>query len=112
MAFGNRFGREQKLALHYGSPLSRVSATFYQRPRSDSRPALKILFRLLSRLPLGANHAVGAFVGRLVYAVSPRYRRRILENLAGSGLCRGPSDVARLARENAAEIGKGASELA
>jgi len=73
---------------------------------------LKILFRLLARLPLGANHAVGAFVGRLVYALSPRYRRRILENVAGSGLCRGPEDVARLARENAAEIGKGASELA
>jgi KDO2-lipid IV(A) lauroyltransferase len=73
---------------------------------------LKILFRLLARLPLGANHAVGAFVGRLVYALSPRYRRRILENLAGSGLCRAPEDVGRLARENAAEIGKGASELA
>ena len=73
---------------------------------------MKILFRLLARLPLGANHAVGAFVGRLVYALSPRYRRRILENVAGSGLCRGPEDVARLARENAAEIGKGASELA
>ena len=73
---------------------------------------MKILFRLLARLPLGANHAVGAAMGRLVYALSPRYRRRILENLAGSGLCRDRADVERLARENAAEIGKGASELA
>lgn len=73
---------------------------------------MKILFRLLARLPLGTNHALGAFMGRLVYALSPRYRRRLLENLAASGLCPGPEDVARLARENAAEIGKGASELA
>jgi KDO2-lipid IV(A) lauroyltransferase len=73
---------------------------------------VKILFRLLARLPLGANHAVGAIVGRLVYAFSPRYRRRIHENLARSGICRDPAEVRRMARENAAEIGKGASELA
>ena len=63
-------------------------------------------------MPLGANHALGAFAGRLVYALSPRYRRRVLENLTHSGLCPSPEDVTRLGRENAAEIGKGASELA
>ena len=73
---------------------------------------MKLLFRLLARLPLGANHAVGAFVGRLVYACSPRYRRRVLENLGASGLYEPPADVERAARENAAEIGKGATELA
>jgi KDO2-lipid IV(A) lauroyltransferase len=62
-------------------------------------------------LPLGANHALGAFAGRLAYALSPRYRRRTRENLAASGLCR-PGEVPRKARENAAEIGKGATELA
>ena len=57
------------------------------------------------------NHAVGAFLGRLVYALSPRYRRRVLENLAASGLAGSPDDVKRLAWLNAAEIGKGATEL-
>jgi KDO2-lipid IV(A) lauroyltransferase len=72
---------------------------------------LKLLFRLLSRLPLGANHAIGGFVGLLVYALSPRYRHRVLENLRASGVCP-PRDVGRFARRNAAEIGKGATELA
>jgi Kdo2-lipid IVA lauroyltransferase/acyltransferase len=72
---------------------------------------LRILFRLLALLPLGVNHALGAFAGRLVYAVSPRYRTRTRENLAASGLCP-PDDVGRMARENAAEIGKGVTELA
>jgi len=73
---------------------------------------LKLLFRLLARLPLGANHALGAFLGRLVYALSPRYRARVLDNLKASGICPPPGDVGRLAKENAAEIGKGATELA
>jgi KDO2-lipid IV(A) lauroyltransferase len=73
---------------------------------------LRLLFRLLARLPLGANQAVGAFLGRLVFAFPGRYRRRVLENLAASGIVRGPEEVRRLARENAAEIGKGATELA
>ena len=72
---------------------------------------MRFLFRALACLPLRANHAVGAFVGRVVYAASPRYRRRLRENLAGSGLV--PADgLDRLARENAAEVGKGVAELA
>jgi KDO2-lipid IV(A) lauroyltransferase len=58
------------------------------------------------------NHALGAFAGRLVYFLSPRYRSRVLENLRNSGLCAGPEDVRRFAHGNAAEIGKGATELA
>jgi KDO2-lipid IV(A) lauroyltransferase len=73
---------------------------------------LKYLFRLLAQLPLRANHALGAFVGRLVYALSPRYRRRLLENISHSGLCATRRDVRRFAQDNAAEIGKGATELA
>jgi len=73
---------------------------------------LRTLFRLLSRLPLAANHALGAMLGRMVYLLSPRYRRRVLDNLAHSGLCADPADVRRFAHENAAEIGKGATELA
>jgi KDO2-lipid IV(A) lauroyltransferase len=73
---------------------------------------LRLLFRLLACLPLGMNHAVGAFLGRLVFAFPSRYRSRVLENLGASGLVQGPEELGRLARENAAEIGKGATELA
>src|SRR4051794_6135044 len=112
MAFGNRLGRKQEFALHYGSPLSR-----YQRDSlTKTAPALslpvRLLFRLLARLPLAANHALGALAGRLVYMVSPRYRRRLRENLASSGVASSRQAVARLARLNAAEMGKGAAELA
>ena len=73
---------------------------------------MRFLFRCLACLSLPANHAVGAFLGRLVYAVSPRYRRRLRENLAASGLASGAGTLDRMARENAAEIGKGATEVA
>ncbi len=72
---------------------------------------MKLLLRPLARLTLRANHAVGAFLGRLVFRFSPRYRHRLLENLASSGLCSSPEAVRALAKENAAEIGKGATEL-
>ena len=72
---------------------------------------MKILLRLLARLPLGVNHAIGAWGGRAVFALSPRFRHRTLDNLANSGLC-APAELKRLARANAAEIGKGATELA
>ena len=67
---------------------------------------------MLAWLPLGANHALGALLGRLAYYLAPRYRRLLLDNLRHSGLCATPADVRRFAHENAAEIGKGASELA
>ena len=54
---------------------------------------------------------MGAFLGRLVYFCSPRYRMRVLDNLAASGLAPTSGDVRRLAKANAAEIGKGATEL-
>src|SRR6187402_439830 len=62
-----------------GNPLG-ISARFYHaaRPR---RPPLRPLFRLLARLPLRANQALGAFLGRLVYALSPRFRNRTRENI-------------------------------
>jgi KDO2-lipid IV(A) lauroyltransferase len=73
---------------------------------------LKLLLRLLARFPLGANHALGAFLGRAVYILSPRYRNRVLENLGASGLCPNREALHALARQNATEIGKGATELA
>jgi KDO2-lipid IV(A) lauroyltransferase len=47
-----------------------------------------------------------------VYLLSPRYRARLLDNLRNSALAGDPEDVRRFAHENAAEIGKGATELA
>lgn len=73
---------------------------------------MKLLLRALARLPLGANHALGAFLGRLVFALSPRYRNRVLENLGSSGLAPGRERLREMAKANAAEIGKGATELA
>lgn len=73
---------------------------------------MKLLVRLLARLPLTANHALGAIVGRVVYAISPRYRNRLLENVTLSGLVPVPSGVREFAHRNAEENGKGIIELA
>ena len=51
-------------------------------------------------------------MGQLVYTVSSRYRSRLLDNLTASGVCSGSDAVKRLARANASEVGKGATELA
>jgi KDO2-lipid IV(A) lauroyltransferase len=73
---------------------------------------LRFLLRLLARLPLRQNHALGALLGRIVFAIPGRYPARVLENIAASGIAGSRDEVLRLARANAAEIGKGATELA
>jgi len=73
---------------------------------------LRILLRFLAWLDLPANHRVGAWAGRLVFALSPRLRLRTLENLRTAAIAADAAALARLVRENAAEIGKGAAELA
>jgi len=73
---------------------------------------LRLLLRFLAWLDLPANHRVGAFTGRLVHLLSPRYRHRALENLRSSGIAADDDAVARLVRENADQIGMGAAELA
>src|ERR1700682_1136603 len=98
-------------SLFIGSPHGRSARHFIKDRAPQAGSRLKFLLRPLARLPLGANHALGAFLGRLVFLLSRRYRARVIENLTQSGLCRSPDDVRRLARENAAEIGKGATEL-
>lgn len=50
----------------------------------------KIIFRLLTFLPLSLLHRLGALLGRLTYALSPQYAARIRENLQQAGLM--PSD--------------------
>jgi KDO2-lipid IV(A) lauroyltransferase len=88
-----------------------IDATVYQTA-TRGRLQLKLLLRLLARLPLRANHAVGALVGRAVYLLSPRYRRTLDENLGASGVVERPAELRRLAWQNAVENGKGLSELA
>lgn len=64
------------------------------------------IFRILSRLPLRAVHALGALLGRLIYLLSPTYRWHVRENLAQAGI-----DPA-LRGAVAAESGKQMLELA
>ncbi len=47
---------------------------------------MKILFRLLSILPLSALHLLGAGLGWLAFLASPTYRRRFLANAGQAGL--------------------------
>jgi len=68
---------------------------------------LNLLFRLIAALPLGTVHAIGGTLGRLVFWLSPTYRRRLRENLAQAGY-RDPA----LERAAAAEAGKQALETA
>ena len=67
----------------------------------------KLLFRMLSRLPLRVLHLLGGWAGWLVYRVDAGYRRRLHDNLA---LAIGRDDPA-LARQAAREAGRQALEL-
>jgi KDO2-lipid IV(A) lauroyltransferase len=73
---------------------------------------LKLLLRLLACLPLAANHALGAVVGRVVFLLSPKYRRCLVENASRSGVIPGSTGLGRFARRNTEENGKGLIELA
>jgi KDO2-lipid IV(A) lauroyltransferase len=66
---------------------------------------LNLLFRLVAALPLPALHAIAGCLGRMLYWLSPAYRRRVRENLAIAGY----ADPA-LAGLAAAEAGKQALE--
>lgn len=62
--------------------------------------------RLFASLPLGLLHSLGWGAGWVVYLLSPRYRSRLQENLAASGL-----DGKGVLRRAVAEAGKGVLEL-
>jgi len=66
-----------------------------------------LLLRLIAWLPLGWLHALGGWLGLLVYALSPTYRKRLRENLGQAGF-----DVDRFAWPSAREAGKQALETA
>lgn len=46
---------------------------------------MRLFAKLLGLMPLRWLHAIGAMLGWLVYAVSPRYRHRLKENLKTAG---------------------------
>jgi KDO2-lipid IV(A) lauroyltransferase len=61
---------------------------------------MSFLLSWLSRRPLRHLHALGAWMGWLVYALSPSYRRRVKTNAARAGV----ADAQR--RQSVAEAGK------
>jgi len=70
------------------------------------------LFRLLGKLPLRANHAIGAALGWLTWCLSPRQRRLTHANLALYGAGHPTDDLAAIAHRAVAEQGRGFTELA
>jgi KDO2-lipid IV(A) lauroyltransferase len=67
--------------------------------------------RLVACLPLSWFHALGAALGHLAYLCSPRFSRRLDENLRASGVCANEVDYRRLRSANIAETGKQAVEF-
>lgn len=68
---------------------------------------LKIIFRLLSSLPLSVVHRLGAMLGRLTYAMSGQYAARMRDNLQQAGFSLDDS----LLSASIAEAGKSLVEL-
>jgi KDO2-lipid IV(A) lauroyltransferase len=66
---------------------------------------ISLIFRVLARLPLRLMQAAGAALGWCVWALSPRYRRQMRENLQAAGL---PLSVER---EAIASAGRMVAEL-
>lgn len=71
----------------------------------------RILFRLLSLLPLPVLHGLGSLLGRASYALSKTYAQRTAENLRLSGLIKGESEYAEQLRLTIAAAGKSILEL-
>lgn len=69
------------------------------------------LLRLFARLPLGLVHALGAVAGWGVYLASPRYARRLRENLYLSKVAPDSAAKRRLLFKAISEAGKGALEI-
>jgi len=69
------------------------------------------LLGIFARLPLWAVHALGAVAGWSVYLASPRYARRLRENLYLSKVASDSAANRRLLFKASAEAGKSALEL-
>lgn len=72
---------------------------------------LLTLMRWCARMPLAGLHFLGAGLGRLVYGLSPTYRRRCRENLRASGICTDARQYRQVLHAAVAETGKGITEL-
>lgn len=66
---------------------------------------LEFLFRRIAALPLATVHSIGGALGRLIFWLSPTYRRRLKENLGQAGY--GDAELTRAASR---EAGKQALE--
>lgn len=69
------------------------------------------LLRVLARLPLAWLHCIGAAMGWVIYRLSPRYARRLRDNLRASGVWSDEADYHRLLRASIREAGKGLLEI-
>jgi len=66
----------------------------------------RFLLTLLAYIPLFINHALGAFLGWLVYLGSPSYARRIRKNIEQSHITQNKKSLHQLIRSNIAASGK------
>jgi Kdo2-lipid IVA lauroyltransferase/acyltransferase len=71
----------------------------------------KLIFRLLSNLPLCWLHSLGALLGRIIFATSKQYAARTEENLRQAHLATDEKHYATLLSQTVAEAGKGIVEL-
>jgi KDO2-lipid IV(A) lauroyltransferase len=71
----------------------------------------KLLFRLLSFLPLRYLQRFGATLGRAIFAMSQPYAALTKDNLRQAQLARNEQEYAALLRQTAAEAGKSIAEL-
>lgn len=69
-------------------------------------------FWLLARLPLSILHRLGAGLGWLIYHSSPRYARRLRDNLQTAVQCHPQLQMTPLLPQAVAEAGKSLLELA
>jgi len=102
------------LAFRAPAPLvdrtRRLAAPSIEGPTSSAPPVLTTLLRFLSLLPLGFLQGIGGSLGRLVAAVSPSYRRHLVDNLSQAGY---PARTdAALVKRVAGQAGRGILELA
>ena len=72
---------------------------------------IQFFVSLLGRLPLAVAHKFGVGLGWLVYWASPRYRKRLLENIDASGVAANSAQLQKIVRANISESGKGILEL-
>ena len=72
---------------------------------------LRSFLRVIALLPLRWMHAFGSLVGWCVYLVTPRYARRMRENLATSGIAKDSAEFRSLLHTCIRHGGKGLTEL-